>query len=646
MKNMKYKKSSILFLILGLAVVGGFFVTKSFTVNPVSAMVAIDHCTYGACPAVPFSWTTQEVDVFGYYVCNDAGYTIDPDHSDKCIKTDTRYANYSGNPSNKNCPSSDSSYTSTNTSKPCSRVVVVDSKNATHVDTTYKTVSHSADVQYEKTSDKNKCHRPSDSILTGHDAGEYGMTTAAKDAFKSANAQDVYLSPTGAQDGYYLKDGVCYPDVLGCTDPIATNYNSLATKSDGSCSYVFGCTDSTAFNYDPSATKDDGSCVAVVSGCTDTTAFNYNASANTNDGSCVPVIMGCTVSTAFNYNSSANTNDGSCVAVVSDCTDPTAFNYNPSANTDDGSCVAVVRGCTSEAAFNYNPSANTDDGSCVAIVNGCTDETAFNYNSSANTNDGSCVAVVRGCTDKTASNYNESANTDDGSCTYILLCEYNSDLLASDAACHPDTCNGHRWTGEGCPNVCEYNSDLLATDETCVAPARCQYNEELLASDEACVAPSDDNNDQRGDDQGGDDNVPTPTPTPANSGLGNFWAFGGATGFAPPTPPASQGRVLGATTCEDSVLLNSYIKFGKNNNPEEVKKLQTFLNDQLGLNIPVNGVFGPKTLAAVKQFQQKYADDVLSPWGLTGPTGFVFKTTRHKINVLMCPNNNLEAPTL
>lgn len=49
----------------------------------------------------------------------------------------------------------------------------------------------------------------------------------------------------------------------GCTDPIATNYNSIAIIDDGSCLYVMGCTNPLYANYDSLATVDDGSC----SGC-------------------------------------------------------------------------------------------------------------------------------------------------------------------------------------------------------------------------------------------------------------------------------------------------------------------------------------------------------------------------------------------
>ncbi len=46
---------------------------------------------------------------------------------------------------------------------------------------------------------------------------------------------------------------------------------------------------------------DDGSCVPNVYGCMDATAFNYNSLANTDNGSCIPVVFGCTDSTQFNY---------------------------------------------------------------------------------------------------------------------------------------------------------------------------------------------------------------------------------------------------------------------------------------------------------------------------------------------------------
>ena len=54
---------------------------------------------------------------------------------------------------------------------------------------------------------------------------------------------------------------VTSPNIYGCTNSTATNYNSSANIDDGSCIYaVYGCTDPLATNYNTSATLDDGSC--------------------------------------------------------------------------------------------------------------------------------------------------------------------------------------------------------------------------------------------------------------------------------------------------------------------------------------------------------------------------------------------------
>ncbi len=124
-----------------------------------------------------------------------------------------------------------------------------------------------------------------------------------------------------------------------------------------------------------------------------------------------------------------------------------------------------------------------------------------------------------------------------------------------------------------------------------------------------------------------------------------------------------QGRVLGASTEEGRVLgestscgiyLNKYIKLGdKNNDKEEVKKLQVFLNEYLGLKLDVDGFYGLKTYNAVKVFQLKHQNEVLSPWVGVGklknendPTGYVYKTTQRWINMIKCPELNLPIPEL
>ena len=65
--------------------------------------------------------------------------------------------------------------------------------------------------------------------------------------------------------------------MYGCTNPLATNYNPLATIDNGSCLIrVIG---------DPVGPTDPIDPVAVY-GCTDPAASNYNSTATINDGSC------------------------------------------------------------------------------------------------------------------------------------------------------------------------------------------------------------------------------------------------------------------------------------------------------------------------------------------------------------------------
>ena len=209
--------------------------------------------------------------------------------------------------------------------------------------------------------------------------------------------------------------GIIALEVLGCTDPTATNYNALANCDDGSCiETIVGCMVVGALNYNPCANVACASCCCTVAGCMDPAADNYNASACLDNGSCV--YTGCMDILASNYNPQANIACGSCCTYPG-CTDATATNYNPLANLDDGSCIPTVLGCMDPASLSFNPLANVDDGSCTYCVYGCNDASASNYNASATCSDGSCTYDVYGCMDATACNYDPAATVDNGTCT-------------------------------------------------------------------------------------------------------------------------------------------------------------------------------------------------------------------------------------
>ncbi len=99
-----------------------------------------------------------------------------------------------------------------------------------------------------------------------------------------------------------------------------------------------------------------------------------------------------------------------------------------------------------------------------------------------------------------------------------------------------------------------------------------------------------------------------------------------------------EGEVLGISTdgpvC--SPYLNSYLRQNRDNDPAEVIKLQEFLQQYITPGLSVSGTFDDATKNAVTKFQQQYADDILTPWGMTKSSGYVYFTTKKKINEIMC----------
>ena len=154
-----------------------------------------------------------------------------------------------------------------------------------------------------------------------------------------------------------------------------------------------------------------------------------------------------------------------CVDIVVGCMDQEAFNYDAEANTDT-LCIPVVEGCTNDLAFNYDSFANVDNDSCEPYVYGCLDTAAWNYNSIANTSDNACLYF--GCMDSLADNYDPLANIElEGTCfTTVLGCtdpeafNYNEEANTEDFSCVPYI--------YGCMDSTAFNYDPLAnTNDEC-----------------------------------------------------------------------------------------------------------------------------------------------------------------------------------
>ena len=195
--------------------------------------------------------------------------------------------------------------------------------------------------------------------------------------------------------------------ILGCTDPIATNYNPAANEEDGSCVYIYGCTDPLANNYNPDAGVEDGSCTYdLICDC-----------AGTQHTAGVLVWIGDGFADNSAYSWEGQLVDFNCATWGYDCGDIAG------APADDPNGVC----------FGNLPPNN---GCAPDIILGCTVSTALNYNPDATFDDGSCIFETPGCTDPLANNYSPDANVDDGSCTYGF-CE-NLELFGVQTACQPN----------------------------------------------------------------------------------------------------------------------------------------------------------------------------------------------------------------
>ncbi len=238
-------------------------------------------------------------------------------------------------------------------------------------------------------------------------------------------------------------------NIPGCMNPLACNYNPLATIDDGSCILPGSTCDDGNPNTINDSIGPNCNCVGaiIVPGCTDPLACNYNPLANQNNGTCIYPGAACDDGNPNTTNDSIGPNCN-CVGnlIVPGCMNPAACNYNPLATIDNGSCLfpgslcddnnpntindsinpdcncagdLIVPGCTDPLSCNFNPLANQNDGSCTYPDGPCDDN---NPDTMDDTYNGTCdcvgIQIVQGCMDQAACNFNPNANVDDSSCVF------------------------------------------------------------------------------------------------------------------------------------------------------------------------------------------------------------------------------------
>lgn len=94
--------------------------------------------------------------------------------------------------------------------------------------------------------------------------------------------------------------------------------------------------------------------------------------------------------------------------------------------------------------------------------------------------------------------------------------------------------------------------------------------------------------------------------------------------------------MTGGKTMYSCTQITKNLYYGMKKDPQ-VKCLQEILKAQ-GFAVVPTGDFGGITKTAVKQFQEKYASEILAPYGLKYGSGNVGSSTKNKLNKIIGGN--------
>ncbi len=310
----------------------------------------------------------------------------------------------------------------------------------------------------------------------------------------AVDQQDIDSTPNNnnIEEDDQSRAAIIIDERLGCTNPIACNYDALATNDDGSCVLPDGCTDPTACNYDQSADCDDGSCLQTPICNTDICNGDIEELNPFDPCICISSIvqvLGCTNPAALNYNPTANCDDGSCCLPQNECLLGTIAGLvflDENGNgvyeqTESGISNILVELIDSGETIESTISNENGEYQFIAILPGLyTVSVGTGPAGSILTNPESYTIdlpegtfayysgfgfspALTGCTDQSACNFDPLAEFDDESCFYGFQ------------SC-PDPCN----TTFGCTNInaCNYDSNANCDDQSCI-----QGNLEISVND-------------------------------------------------------------------------------------------------------------------------------------------------------------------